>query len=279
MEQRRATRGRSTCRRRAPGSMPGTHTVGFDGPSETIELTHTVRDRAVFARGALTAAQWLVGTARLVFDARHDSPDVVGAEGAGAMRTPFTGVGTALVTPFTTRGALDEAGRHSGSPSGRSTPASTSSCRAARRARRRRSVAAERRASSSSCSKRPKGKVPVLAGAGGYDTREVDPRRRARCRSVGAHGILSVTPYYNKPTPEGLYQHFSAIAESTPLPIVLYNVPGRTGCNIEPATLARLATIPQRRRRQGSVRQHHADGRDLPRGARRTSSCCPATMR
>jgi len=59
----------------------------------------------------------------------------------------------------------------------------------------------------------------------------------------GAHGILSVTPYYNKPTPEGLYQHYKAIAESTKLPIVVYNVPGRTGCNVDPATLARLATI------------------------------------
>jgi 4-hydroxy-tetrahydrodipicolinate synthase len=56
--------------------------------------------------------------------------------------------------------------------------------------------------------------------------------------------LLSVTPYYNKPTQEGLYQHFRTIAESTPLPIVVYNVPGRTGCNLEPATLARLAALP-----------------------------------
>jgi 4-hydroxy-tetrahydrodipicolinate synthase len=61
---------------------------------------------------------------------------------------------------------------------------------------------------------------------------------------LGADGLLSVTPYYNKPTAEGLYQHFRAIAESTQLPIVVYNVPGRTGCNVEPRTLARLATIP-----------------------------------
>jgi len=61
---------------------------------------------------------------------------------------------------------------------------------------------------------------------------------------VGADGLLSVTPYYNKPTPEGLYQHYTAIAESTPLPILVYNVPGRTGCNVDPATLVRLAGIP-----------------------------------
>ena len=63
-------------------------------------------------------------------------------------------------------------------------------------------------------------------------------------QKAGAQGILSVTPYYNKPTPEGLYQHYKAIAESTPLPIVVYNVPGRTGCNVDPATLVRLAAIP-----------------------------------
>ena len=63
-------------------------------------------------------------------------------------------------------------------------------------------------------------------------------------RGAGAAGLLSVTPYYNKPTQEGLYQHYRAIAESTPLPIVVYNVPGRTGVNVEVATLARLAAIP-----------------------------------
>jgi 4-hydroxy-tetrahydrodipicolinate synthase len=86
------------------------------------------------------------------------------------------------------------------------------------------------------------GQAPVLAGAGGYNTREVI-HLADEMRKAGASGLLSVGPYYNKPTQEGLYQHFRAIAESTPLPIVLYNVPGRTGSNIEPATLARLAAI------------------------------------
>ncbi len=86
------------------------------------------------------------------------------------------------------------------------------------------------------------GGVPVLAGAGGYDTREVIHLMR-RMESAGANGFLSVTPYYNRPTQEGLYQHYKALSESTALPIVVYNVPGRTGVNVEPATLARLAAF------------------------------------
>jgi 4-hydroxy-tetrahydrodipicolinate synthase len=65
-----------------------------------------------------------------------------------------------------------------------------------------------------------------------------------RMRAAGADGILSVTPYYNKPTPEGLFQHYSAIAEAIDMPIVVYNVPGRTGCNVDPATIARLSGVP-----------------------------------
>jgi 4-hydroxy-tetrahydrodipicolinate synthase len=86
------------------------------------------------------------------------------------------------------------------------------------------------------------GKVPVLAGAGGYDTHEVIHTAAEMARR-GVSGFLSVTPYYNKPTQEGLYQHYRAFAGSTALPIVVYNVPGRTGVNVEPATLARLAPI------------------------------------
>jgi 4-hydroxy-tetrahydrodipicolinate synthase len=85
-------------------------------------------------------------------------------------------------------------------------------------------------------------KVPVLAGAGGYNTREVIELAK-EVEKLGADGILSVTPYYNKPTQEGLYLHYRAIAESTKLPIVVYSVQGRTGVNLEPATIARLAQI------------------------------------
>jgi 4-hydroxy-tetrahydrodipicolinate synthase len=87
------------------------------------------------------------------------------------------------------------------------------------------------------------GRVPVLAGAGGYDTREVI-RVGVRMKRAGAAGLLSVTPYYNKPTPEGLFQHYQAIAGEVGLPTVVYNVPGRTGCNVGVSTLVRLASIP-----------------------------------
>jgi 4-hydroxy-tetrahydrodipicolinate synthase len=87
-----------------------------------------------------------------------------------------------------------------------------------------------------------RGKVPVLAGAGGYNTAEVIALAQ-ELGHIGVDGILSVTPYYNKPTQEGLYQHYQAIAASVGLPVMVYSVQGRTGVNVEPATLARLAKI------------------------------------
>ncbi len=159
------------------------------------------------------------------------------------MRTPFTGVGTALITPFTKSGALDEPaikrlarrqvdhGVHFLVPCGTTGETPTLS-------------AAERRRVVELVLEAANGQVPVMAGAGGYDTQEVVHLSK-EMQSLGVQGLLSVTPYYNKPTPEGLYRHFAAIAEATSLPIVLYNVPGRTGCNIDATGLARLATLPR----------------------------------
>jgi 4-hydroxy-tetrahydrodipicolinate synthase len=158
------------------------------------------------------------------------------------MRTPFTGVGTALVTPFTTTGILDEDavrrlarrqidhGVHFLVPCATTGESPTLS-------------EEERTRIVQICVEEARGKVPVLAGAGGYDTREVIHAARQMERA-GANGLLSVTPYYNKPTPDGLVQHFNAIAESTSLPIIVYNVPGRTGCNVDPATLVKLTAVP-----------------------------------
>jgi 4-hydroxy-tetrahydrodipicolinate synthase len=157
-------------------------------------------------------------------------------------RIRWTGAGTALVTPFTSAGDLDEAGVrrlarrqieggiHFLAPCGTTgeNPTLTD---------------AERRRIVEIVVDEAEGRVPVLAGAGGYNTREVIELAQAFER-LGVGGLLSVTPYYNKPTQEGLFQHYRALAESTSLPIVLYNVPGRTGVNIEPSTLVRLAAIP-----------------------------------
>ena len=158
------------------------------------------------------------------------------------MRTPFTGVGTALVTPFTREGSLDEpavkrlvkrqidAGVHFLSPCGTTGEAPTLTHRDKLRV-------------VELVLEEANGTVPVLAGAGGYDTREVIELARDMER-VGADGLLSVTPYYNKPTQEGLYQHFKAIAEAVSKPIVLYNVPSRTSVNLSAETTVRLSEIP-----------------------------------
>jgi len=157
------------------------------------------------------------------------------------MRRAWTGVGTALVTPFTANGDLDEqavrrlgrrqidAGIHFLVPCGTTGESPTL-------------TSAERTRIVEILAEESAGRVQILAGAGGYDTREVIHSVGEMARA-GANGILSVTPYYNKPTPEGLYQHYRAIAESTALPIVVYNVPGRTGVNVDVATLVRLAQI------------------------------------
>jgi 4-hydroxy-tetrahydrodipicolinate synthase len=159
-----------------------------------------------------------------------------------AMRTPFTGCGTALVTPFTTDGALDEPaitrlarrqvdkGIHFLVPCGTTGESPTLDAH-----ERRRVVELVVEAAA--------GRVPVMAGAGGYDTREVIAAV-AEMAKAGVQGILSVSPYYNKPTQEGLYQHYKAIAQSTTLPIMVYNVAGRTASNVETATLVRLSEIP-----------------------------------
>src|SRR5258705_11914242 len=86
------------------------------------------------------------------------------------------------------------------------------------------------------------GKVPVVAGAGGYDTAE-GARAAREDEAMGVSGILSVAPYYKKPTQEGLYQNFRFIAGAVSVAILLYNVPGRTGVNIEPVTVKRLSAI------------------------------------
>jgi 4-hydroxy-tetrahydrodipicolinate synthase len=153
----------------------------------------------------------------------------------------FTGCGTALVTPFRPDLSLDEAtwrrlvrrqveaGIDFLVPCGTTGESPTLTY-------------AEKRRVIEITIEEAEGKVPVLAGAGGYNTAEVIEAAR-ELQTMGVDGILSVTPYYNKPTQEGLYQHYKAIASAVALPIVVYSVAGRTGVNVEPATVARLAQI------------------------------------
>ncbi len=153
----------------------------------------------------------------------------------------FTGTGTALVTPFRGDGSLDEAtlrtlirrqmdaGIDFLVPCGTTGESPTLTHEEHLRVVQ---ISVEL----------AKGKVPVLAGAGGYNTAEVVALAR-ELAALGADGILSVTPYYNKPTQEGLFQHYRAIAEAVAVPIILYSVQGRTGVNIEPSTVKRLAGV------------------------------------
>jgi 4-hydroxy-tetrahydrodipicolinate synthase len=153
----------------------------------------------------------------------------------------FTGCGTAMVTPFRGDGALDEptlrnlihrqidAGIDFLVPCGTTGESPTLT-----REEHLRVVEITVELA--------KGRVPVLAGAGGYNTSEVIALAR-ELAAIGADGLLSVTPYYNKPTQEGLFQHYRAIANAVPLPMILYSVQGRTGVNIEPGTVKRLSGI------------------------------------
>lgn len=151
----------------------------------------------------------------------------------------FRGVFTALVTPFHDDGSLDlesyralieeqiADGVSGLVPCGTTGEASTMTVE-------------EHLTVVKTCVEQVKGRVPVIAGAGNNSTeRAVELHKRVK--ELGVDGALHVTPWYNKPTQEGLYRHFRAIADAASLPIVLYNVPGRTGVDLLPATVERLA--------------------------------------
>ncbi len=183
------------------------------------------------------------------------------------MTRSFAGAGTALVTPFTPDGALDEAAlrrlvrRQIEAGIDVLVPCGTTGESATMTAAEQERVVAITVAES-------KGAVPVLAGAGSNDTRIAMDRSRVMA-GLGADGILSVGPYYNKPTPEGFYRHFSAIADASPRPIVVYNVPGRTGSNIDTKTLLRIAeheNVAAVKEASGNLGQVMDILRDRPKG-------------
>jgi 4-hydroxy-tetrahydrodipicolinate synthase len=153
------------------------------------------------------------------------------------------GCGTALVTPFRPDGSLDEAALHAHVnwqiangitlliPAGTTGEAATLSEPELLRVVETTVAAAG-------------GRVPVFAGATHNSTAQAALNVKKLSRIDGLNGILTANPYYNRPSQEGQYQHFRAIADATDLPILLYNIPGRTGANLEPDTVLRLAEIP-----------------------------------
>jgi 4-hydroxy-tetrahydrodipicolinate synthase len=159
------------------------------------------------------------------------------------VKTQWRGCGTAIVTPFDEKGRIDFSaleklvewqiaqGIDFLVPCGTTGESATMS-------------GDERKAVTAFVVRTVKGRVPVLAGAGGNHTAKAVFWSRD-AEAAGADGILSVTPMYNRPSPEGLMRHFSAIADATRLPIVVYNVPTRTGTDVDVETLRRLADIPR----------------------------------
>jgi len=183
------------------------------------------------------------------------------------MPRSFAGAGTALVTPFTRDGAVDEAALRKlvrRQIEGRIdvlVPCGTTGESATM-------TAAEQERVVAITIEEAKGKVPVLAGAGSNDTRVAIDKAK-RMAALGADGVLSVGPYYNKPTAEGFHRHFSAIAEASTVPVVVYNVPGRTGSNIDAKTLLRIAThanIVAAKEASGNLGQVAEILRDRPSG-------------
>ncbi len=182
------------------------------------------------------------------------------------MARSFAGAGTALVTPFTRTGALDEAAlrrlvrRQVEARIDVLVPCGTTGESVTMSAEEQKRVVA--------ITLEEAGDVPVLAGAGSNDTRVAVERTRAMA-ALGAHGILSVAPYYNKPTAEGFYRHFATIADGVTVPVVVYNVPGRTGSNIDVKTQLRLAghgNISAVKEASGNLAQVMEILRDRPEG-------------
>ena len=154
----------------------------------------------------------------------------------------FRGLYTALITPFTQDGALDEAGfrilisrQITASVDGIVVLGSTGEAATLTSSEKERVI----QIACEMC----EGKMPVIVGTGSNCTRSTIEQTQL-AEKLGAAGALVVTPYYNKPTQEGLYTHFSSVADATNLPIILYNIAGRTAVNLETATLLRLIEIP-----------------------------------
>jgi 4-hydroxy-tetrahydrodipicolinate synthase len=182
------------------------------------------------------------------------------------MSRSFAGAGVALVTPFTKDGGLDEPAlrklvrRQVAGGIDVLVPCGTTGEAVTLTAAETERVIA--------ITLEEAGGKPVVAGAGSNDTKTAIEKSKAAA-ALGAHGILSVGPYYNKPTPEGFYRHFAAVADAVTVPVVVYNVPGRTGSNIDARTQVRLArhgNIKAVKEASGNLGQMMEVLRDRPEG-------------
>ena len=273
------------------------HLVGFDAAGETVELRLTARDRSAYAAGILAAADWLRARRRaspastpstrsstsssLATPSLPEPPSPT--QGASMTLTTRTtrpsptrpmlrGAFTALVTPFTADGALDEAafrrlvrwqvlagidGLVPCGTTGESPTLIERRARAAHRRDRRGRRASGRRATASASS----------PGTGTNDT-AATIRATRRAAELGADAALVVAPYYNRPDGRMLEAHFRAIADEGDLPIVVYNVPSRTGTNVDADTFLRLAEHPRVvavKEASGNLEQIARICRDRPR--------------
>ena len=266
------------------GAHPGTHEVGFDSAADTITLRHTARSREGFARGALAAARWVVGK-KGWFEFRDvlvrrctNGREIVDQKQKHRRWNMFSGCGTALVTPFRRRILRSTKRRCAGWCGGRWRPASISWFPAAPRAKIPRSAGKNTCAWWRSPGEEAHGPSARAGRAGGYNTAEIVALAKAAA-ALGVDGILSVTPYYNKPTQEGFTSTTRPSPERSRCPVVLYNVPRRTGANVEPATLPTAGGNRQHRRRQRSFRRYRVRSLRFSASFPKISRCSPAMIR
>lgn len=220
------------------GSIPGTHELIFDSEADTITLTHSARSRIGFAKGAVTAAQFLLNK-KGFFNIDDLMTNLLGVDNmSNDDKIKFHGVYTAIVTPFKDDESVDyETLRKliefqiANGVSG-IVPCGTTGESPTLTHEEQEKVIEE-------TIKIVNKRVTVIAGTGSNCTKTAIELSK-KAEKLGVDAILSVNPYYNKPTQEGLYRHFKAICNAVKIPVVLYNIKGRTGVNVETSTLLRL---------------------------------------
>jgi 4-hydroxy-tetrahydrodipicolinate synthase len=226
------------------GEVTGTHSLELTSAGDRIMLTHEALSRRTFAEGAVLAAEWIADKQGF-YDFKDIGPLIVqiGLSKDYSTKMKLRGCGTALVTPFRQDGSIDEpalralvrwqveSGIDFLVPCGTTGETPTLTHDEWLRVVDITVEVAD-------------GRVPIMAGATSNNTSEAVAKAKEISSRKGVDFVLTATPYYNKPSQEGVYQHFRKIAEVSQKPLMLYNIAGRTGLNIETSTLLRLAELP-----------------------------------